>query len=219
MTYRRVDGYNVAGWIETYTGRMVTPLQPDPATLSITDIAYALSNKCRYSGHTAMFYSVAEHSVIMARFALNRGEVDGARWALLHDAVEAYIPDVPRPLKPGLPGWREIEEDMEIAVIAHFGLGPLPLAVLDMVKRLDTRILLREAGVLLTSGGLNWRIDGRPLPVTIHGWQPAQARAEFMSLFAELLPDYREPVIEPRFDARVDHSQVTDAPGLVIGTP
>lgn len=209
MHYSRADGYNATGWIETYTGRMVTPLSPVPATLSITDIAYALANKCRYSGHTAVYYSVAEHCVLMALFALNRGDNLGARWALLHDAVEAYIPDVPRPLKPGLVGWREIEETMEIAILFHFGFGQQIERLTDeqreMVKSLDTRILLREAKVLLVSGGLNWRIEGKPLPVTIHGWTPAQARAEFLSLFDELMPDYQEPPIEPWFDARVDH--------------
>ncbi len=218
MTYSRADGYNAAGWIETYSGRMVTPLQPDPATLSITDIAYALANKCRYSGHTAVFYSVAEHCVLMALFALNRGDRLGARWALLHDAVEAYIPDVPRPLKPGLVGWREIEETMETAVLFHFGFGQqierLTEGQRDMVKVLDTRILLREAKVLLVSGGLNWQIEGRPLPVTIHGWAPAQARAEFLSLFDELLPGYQEPAIEPEFDARVDQQALR---GVVSG--
>jgi hypothetical protein len=210
MSYARADGYNVAGWIETYTGRMVTPLQPDPGTLSITDIAYALANKCRYSGHTAMFYSVAEHSVLMALFALNRGDRNCARWALLHDAVEAYIPDVPRPLKPGLAGWAELEERVEDAVIEHFGFGTAIPRLTDetraLVKSLDTRILLREAKVLLLSGGLNWRIEGDPLPVTIHGWRPAQARAEFLSLFDDLLPEYREPLIEPWFNACVDQS-------------
>ena len=213
-TYSEDEGHNRRGWIETFTGRMVTPMVPDPATLSIIDIAYALANKCRYSGHTAMFYSVAEHSVIMTQFALNRGDREGARWALLHDAVEAYIPDVPRPLKPFLVGWAEIEETMERAVIAHFGFGEtifrLTPETMAQVKNLDTRILLREAEVLLPSRGLNWKIPGDPLPVSIHGWTPAQARAEFLSIFTELFPHYEEPVIGTEFDARVDHSLVAE---------
>jgi len=207
-TYDLDDGYNAAGWIETYTGRMVTPLAPNPRTLGITDIAYALANKCRYTGHTAKYYSVAEHSVLMAEHALSNGRIDEARWALLHDAVEAYLPDIPRPLKPGIPGWAEIEGRMERAVLTHFQLT-LPALVREAVKSMDTRILLREAETLLVSGGLNWQIPGTPLPVEIDGWEPNRARSRFLRLFTFLVPDYFEPDILPWFDASIDHHAAT----------
>ncbi len=204
MYYDPDDGYNTLGWIETYTGRMVTPLLPDSATLGITDIAYALANKCRYSGHTQRFYSVAEHSVLMSQYG-NYLSPEIARWALLHDAVEAYLPDIPRPIKPGIPGWAEIEHRMEVAVLHHFGLDPLRALTREAVKTMDTRILLREAETLLVSGGLNWQIPGDPLSVRIEGWHPELARTHFLTSFTLLFPDYVEPEILPWFDARIDH--------------
>jgi len=203
-SYARDDGYNATGWIETYTGRMVTPLTPNPRTLGITDIAYALANKCRYTGHTAKYYSVAEHCVLMAQYGLYTS-TEVARWALLHDAVEAYLPDIPRPLKPGIPGWAEIEGRMERAVLTHFQLT-LRASTREAVKDMDTRILLREAETLLVSGGLNWQIPGKPLRVTVEGWEPRRARSRFLTTFNALFRDYFEPDILPWFDATVDHS-------------
>lgn len=201
MQYRREDGHNATGWIETYTGRMVTPADPDSTTLSITDIAHALSNKCRYSGHTLSFYTVAEHSWLMAQYLLDSNDdTEAARWALIHDAVEAYLPDVPRPLKPFIQNWKELEENMERAVKAHFEEYP-NAAVEGLVHSIDTRILLAEAAVLLPSGGRRWEIPVTPLPVRLRCWSPAIARINFMDLFEELFPWYAEPPFEKRFDA------------------
>lgn len=200
MQYRRSDGHNVTGWIETYTGRMVTPVNPDPGTFCITDIAHALANKCRYSGHTLRFYTVAEHSYLMARYLLDQGDPEAARWALLHDAVEAYLPDVPRPLKPFISNWKELEEGVEAAVKSHFQEYPNP-AVAGLVHSVDTRILLTEASTLLPSGGKRWEIDGEPLPVRVRCWEPKVAMVWFLALFQELFPNYEEPEILAAFDA------------------
>jgi len=204
MQYRREDGHNTTGWIETYTGRMVTPVNPDPETFCVTDIAHALANKCRYSGHTLRFYTVAEHSWLMAQHALESNDYEVARWALLHDAVEAYLPDVARPLKPFIANWKELEASVESAIKTHFEEYP-NAAVEGMVHSLDTRILLTEAVQLLPSQGRRWEIDADPLPIRLRCWQPSIARINFLDLFGELFPWYDEPPLRRHFDAASPH--------------
>lgn len=208
MKYRREDGHNTTGWIETYTGRMVTPVDPDPITLCVTDVAHALANKCRYSGHTRRFYTVAEHSWLMAEYALAKGDRESARWALIHDAVEAYLPDVPRPLKPFLANWKELEANMERAVKEHFDEYP-NAAVEGLVHSLDTRILLTEAQVLLPSRGQRWEIDAKPLDTRLRCWQPSIARRNFLEAFEVLFPHYTEPPLLDEFNARCEELSPT----------
>ena len=87
------------GWVQTVTGKAFYPLKPDPSLISIEDIAWALSMQCRFAGHVLHFYSVAEHCVYIS----NSVPMEDALWGLLHDATEAYLTDVPRPLKPLMP--------------------------------------------------------------------------------------------------------------------
>src|SRR5271165_7548492 len=82
-------------WIQTYTGRVMYPLDPRPEEINIIDIAHALSNLCRFTGHVRTFYSVAEHSVRVSQHC----DPKDALWGLLHDASEAYLADMSRPMK------------------------------------------------------------------------------------------------------------------------
>jgi 5'-deoxynucleotidase YfbR-like HD superfamily hydrolase len=96
---------NDNNWIQTFTGRQFWPLDPRPEDIELLDIAHALANKCRYTGHTRSFYSVAQHSVLVSEIV----PAADAHWGLLHDASEAYLPDVARPVKRELAGFQEIE--------------------------------------------------------------------------------------------------------------
>lgn len=82
----------------TATGRVIDFLNPTPNNISIVDIAEALSKQCRFTGHTAMFYSVAQHCCLVHDLC----SLEARPWALLHDAHEAYIGDIPSPLKTAL---------------------------------------------------------------------------------------------------------------------
>lgn len=82
-------------WILTYTGRKFWPLEPKAEDVCIEDIAHALSNICRYGGHSKHFYSVAQHSWLVSYLV----HEDNALWGLMHDAAEAYIGDMVSPLK------------------------------------------------------------------------------------------------------------------------
>jgi len=166
-------------WIQTYSGGQFWPLDPRAEEVRLIDIAQALSNKCRYAGHTLRFYSVAEHSVLVSR-AVAR---EHALWALLHDAAEAYLADIPRPVKRFLPGWKEIEAGVMRAVCEHFGLPPNEPRE---VKLADTSILRDEMTVLMAPPPEPWGDIGPGTGLVVQGLAPEQARAAFLDRFEEL---------------------------------
>lgn len=170
-------------WMATHTGRMFWPLDPDPADIDIVDIAHALSNLCRYGGHTERFYSVAEHCVLMAN-AL--GEVGDRRWALLHDASEAYLVDVPRPIKGALGGYREAEAQLMRAVCTRFGL---PFDMPARVREFDDRILADERAQAMTTTAQDWTLGLAPIGVELQFWRPFRAKYELLMWFGHLFPE------------------------------
>jgi len=188
------DASNDSGYIETYTGRLFYPLNPDPDDVDLQDIAHALSMKCRYTGHTRNFYSVAEHSVLMAEWFEEQDCPWRALYALLHDATEAYLPDVPRPVKLKWGWWPEIESKVNKAIMSHFRCPHLTRdrAVVADVKRADTRILLTEAVALMRSRSESfgdWKKDYTPLPVATFCWTPVRARDAFLRAYDRLKSD------------------------------
>src|ERR1035437_7115321 len=99
--------YKAATFIETYTGRAFWPLAPTADALAVIDIAHALSNQCRYSGHVVFFYSVAQHCCLLASWVVSHGgSALDALQILMHDAPEAYLVDIPRPIKQYIPEYR-----------------------------------------------------------------------------------------------------------------
>lgn len=127
-------------WIQTFTGRQFWPIDPRPEDVEIEDIAHALSLLCRFTGHVREFYSVAQHSVLVACL-VEEQHPDLALAALLHDASEAYLVDVPRPIKPFLDGYRIIEQAVSHVIAERFNVNPLHLD--DQVVKGADRVLLR----------------------------------------------------------------------------
>lgn len=178
--------------VETFTGRYVDVLNPDPATIALEDIAHSLANTCRFGGHSREFYSVAEHAVRVANKLVAQGFGALALAGLHHDDAEAYLRDIPRPVKPLLGGaYRRLTTTMDI-VIAH-GLGDL-WAVPDLdsvaIHDADTWALRLEALSLMPSGGegwnwpfIPWRVFG---PVKAF-MSPAEAEHEFLVRHAGLV--------------------------------
>jgi uncharacterized protein len=171
------------GFIVTYTGKKFYPLEPNPNDVDIRDIAHALSNMCRWGGHVMRFYSVAQHSVILADYALNQGNnttmvASAALLMLLHDASEAYFADICRPVKELLPGIKEIEHNLDKCIASVFGLQwPWP----DFVKELDTQILEDERSQLTNCGFIKYP---NSLNIVIEEcWTPNRAMGEFMKMY------------------------------------
>lgn len=174
----------IENWIETRTGKRVSVENPQPDQFDIKDIAYALSNTCRFNGHCAGFYSVAEHSVAVALRLPSELRLAG----LLHDATEAYLGDIPSPIKQFLPDYKAIEKRFEEAVATAFMVNLWEPAV----KEADIDALFTEAHFLIPSQGKDWTFFQGPKQ-----WQvnyhlrpvclpPSEAYKLFMGMFYDL---------------------------------
>ena len=176
-------------FIQTHTGKAFYPFQPRPEDIDIEDIAHALAHQCRYGGHTVKFYSVAQHCVLITR-ALHAAGFDRLTIfaGLMHDATEAYLVDLPSPVKNMLPGYRDAEVRLGAVIAEKFGLPPVEPKI---VKEYDTRILRNEAEVLLGDAVDGWwnHIDRLPIP-PIEAWEPRVAKAFFRDWFKWCAEEY-----------------------------
>lgn len=154
------------GCIRTFTGKYFNPCEPDPALIDIVDIAHALSMQPRFGGHLPVFYSVAQHCV-QAAWTVSHLRLA----ALLHDASEAYLIDVPRPVKDQLLNYREIEYGLMIVIAEKFGFD-WPLH--EDVKRVDEMRLQIEWDCLMLGNG------------QIEVWDQQQAKGRFLDLYYSL---------------------------------
>lgn len=168
-----------SGWINTFTGRKFYPMDPDPAEIDINDIAHALSCLCRFTGHTDGFYSVAQHSVILSQLVPDCDSL----WALLHDSSEAYLVDVPRPIKrlAFMAPYREAEAALMLAVAVRFGLDPEEP---ESVKVADNRLLYTEARDLFSDRHPDWHDRAEPYPMLqVIPVGPLKAESMFLERF------------------------------------
>jgi hypothetical protein len=171
-------------FMQTYTARKYWPCDPRADEVFIEDIAHSLSLQCRYAGHCLNFYSVAEHSVHIARWLLREYGPLTALYGLLHDATEAFCVDVPRPLKPSLTNYKAIEQRNWLVIAERFGL---PSAMPDAVHEADTRVIGDE---LVNMQPMDWHArHDKPLGVKIGCWSPAIAEREFLWTFEALSRD------------------------------
>lgn len=169
-------------WIQTYSGRRFNPTNPYVDAIVIQDIAHPLSMQCRFSGHVRKFYSVAQHSVLVSYIC----DSADALWGLLHDASEAYLVDVPRPIKRSgkFGAYIEFENNMQKAICKRFGL---PEIEPPSVKKADTILLATEARDLMSPLHPDWRQPCDPLPFKIEPLSQQDAKNLFMKRFYELV--------------------------------
>ena len=131
--------------MNTYTGKRFDPMQMTPEDVSLRDIAHALSLLCRGGGHMKYFYTVGLHSLNCAREAASRGWSDRLVLAcLLHDASEAYLSDIIRPVKVHLSNYLEIEEQIMQTILTHFHLGDLTPKEHTLWHQIDDEMLSQE---------------------------------------------------------------------------
>ena len=134
----------------TYTGEDFTPLTPDANQIHIEDIAHALSLMCRANGHFIRFYSVAQHSINCANEAKARGLSVRVQIAcLLHDASEAYLSDITRPVKAHLPNYKEIEKRLQDTIYGKFLGSPLTDDEAASVDKTDHDMLVCEFNAMM----------------------------------------------------------------------
>jgi len=180
-------------WILTASGRRFHPVDPRADEVEITDIAHALANTCRFGGHTAHHYSVAQHSVLTSHIV----EPWLALVALMHDAAEAYVGDMVSPLKLSgqLGEYSAIEHRVWRAIVKRydltgFGVDAPAMAMPDEVVAADMIALVTEArdlmGVADPTTAPGWPSHFEPLPDVIKPMTPDEARTEFIDRFVVL---------------------------------
>lgn len=188
-------GYQKRRWIQTYSGRAFFPLAPQAGMIRIEDIAHALALKCRFTGHTRDFYSVAQHSVLVSYEVTPAA----ALWGLLHDAGEAYLPDVAAPIKDlviiknpnqtamfSMDSFDAIETRILRTVADFAGLAWPPPAE---IKKADLRMLATERRDLMTATALDWGAiaDVEPYAETITPLDWREAEAGFLRRFEQII--------------------------------
>ena len=192
MTYHRRMAVDPAPpapgpYLQTVSGRRVNPFDPAPDEIDIADIARALGNQCRFGGHCRVFYSVAQHSVIVSELVEQRGgDAEDVFAALMHDASEAYLGDMPHPIKHRSPlgaAFKAAEEHLEQAIRERFGIKD----GVPEIKQADRALLATERRVFSAE---NWHwpeLDGvEPLDLELVAWPPDEAVVAFRRRYAEL---------------------------------
>lgn len=182
-------------WMQTASGRRYWPLDPRPEDIFIDDIAAGLSRECRYAGQLrddVEHYSVAEHVVLTSYLV----PPEHAFPALMHDSTEAYVKDLPRPVKVGMPEYRDLEARSWRAIAARFDL---PLELPECVHNADIAMLFAEREVVLAplvdpeaarEWGMGLRSTLRADPTQIICLPPRAAREAFLSRFHHLYADW-----------------------------
>ncbi len=167
--------------IRTISGRLFDVAYPRWQDVSIRDISHALARLCRFCGHLRTHYSVAQHSVLVSRHC----DPADALWGLLHDAAEAYVADIPGPLKqlPLLAGYRVVERRVQDAVARKFDLPPhQPQSVLLA----DRRVALAEMRDLFDPPGEDGEYEGLPIEERVVPVGPEDAARLFVHRYVEI---------------------------------
>ena len=157
-------------------------LSPGTSDFTIEDIAHGLAHTCRYAGQADGFYSVAEHSLLVSDVAIGREYT-----ALMHDAAEAFIGDVTRPLKQLLPEYRKIEAAIETAIFERFDVRP----TCNAIKQADLSVLAAEQAQIMPCGTDAWAEEAgvEPASVRVQHLPPSEAKQRFLERFRALKPE------------------------------
>ncbi|TCV90872.1 phosphohydrolase [Sulfurirhabdus autotrophica] len=169
-------------YVSTFLGNRFYPLEPRIDKVAIEDIAHGLSFQCRFNGQTCEFYSVAQHSLIVSALV----DDDLKLAALLHDAAEAYLGDMVKPLKILLPAFANIEDRVTDIIAQEFSLD---FSNYSPIKTADLISLATEKRDLMPFSVENWEyLNGiDPLPEIIKPMNPFEAKSAFMLEFERLL--------------------------------
>ena len=170
----------------TWSGRQVDLLDPKIESIHILDIASGLANECRFAGQCRRFYSVAQHSVLASQIVRH----GLAMQALLHDAAEAYLKDIPTPLKAMLPDYRAIEDRLSRIFRLRFGL---PEELAPEVEAADLQLLATEHRDLIRGPKWPELRDVQPLDRPIIATSASSARTSFLVRFTQLALDSTNP--------------------------
>jgi hypothetical protein len=173
---------NINGLMSSYSGVMIDVSHMSIEDVRLQDIAHALSMQCRYNGHVKKFYSVAEHSVLLAEHIFVFSvDPKAALYALLHDGSEAYLGDIVRPIKGLMLEYLNIERHVQTVIFERFGIADLEIEWQRLIDLCDHRILINEKDALLNEN-IIWNVPYVALPnLHIKCMVPGYAEAAFLS--------------------------------------
>jgi len=173
-------------YLRTFTGKKFFPFDPKPDQIDIRDIAHALSHMCRFGGHVKRFYSVAEHSVHVSTIILvQTKDPNLALLGLLHDAAEAYLVDIPHPIKIHLPDYQKLEASVTEVINKKYGLDLLPY---DLIKEADIILLVTEMRDLMGNSreDISTYPNVKPMTKKIVPWHSMVAKHHFSMQYKTL---------------------------------
>jgi hypothetical protein len=168
----------------TQSGSKFDPFAPKKEDLHLEDMVLGLSNCCRYQGQGIFHYSVAQHSVYLARELMRCGLLEEAFCAMLHDGSEGFLPDVPKPIKvrPEMEMYRQAEKATQDLIYQIWSVpGEYP-----EVKRLDRVIWGNEIPVLFPDGSVKCTHDEFIRDLRVERWTQERAFIEYTMLFHKL---------------------------------
>ncbi len=174
------DALHEGNWILTFTGKRFHPMAPKVEDLCIEDIAHALSNNCRFTGHVRSYYSVAQHCVLASHLVPE----EHALAALLHDASEAYLSDLARPVKRhrDMQSYRDAEQVLESCIMSRFNVDIYH----EEVKKVDNKLLCTERRDLMPVAA-SWPTDEKDCyPTKILPCSPREAELRFLARYEML---------------------------------
>jgi hypothetical protein len=169
-------------WIQLVTGKKFYPFNPRPEDIDIESIAHGLANMCRFNGQCLEFYSVAQHCVVCARMAKPEHKLA----LLLHDASEAVLSDITRPVKRHLSEYRELEKSVSDMLAEKFGVASFDFPELHEI---DGRVLMTEKRDLMSPSSEAWSVPFEAYPMSellISAWTPPRAKELFLKMFYNL---------------------------------
>ena len=160
--------------ILTHTGKRFDLYEPVADMIDPRDISHSLAHLCRFNCHTREFYSVAQHSCIVAELVPEEHKLS----ALLHDATEAYLGDITRPLKQWMPDYRGFEDVIWMRVCERFDLA---LDLPANVHQADLIALATERRDLMPTDPAIWDclVGIEPTVEIIRPWHAAEARITY----------------------------------------
>lgn len=169
-------------WSQTYTGKAFSLLDPRPEDVDPIDVAASLSRQCRFNGHVrCSHYSVADHSIRVSTILPRAFRLQG----LLHDAAEAYLGDIIRPLKKVLgPVVEVVETGIARAIGERFSVDLVNLP--PSIHNADNILLATEKRDIMARPPRPWRPLPEPLPGTIFPLSQAEAERVFLELLGEM---------------------------------
>lgn len=184
-------------WIQSFSATQIFPREMAHSVFTVEDVAQGLGKRCRFTGQCSSFYSVAEHSVLGAEALLeSTSDRELAAAFLLHDVSEAFLPDVPTPLKPflsvelaedDLRPWADLEAQHTREILERFGLAKLlPIVDGPLVHEMDLAMLQLERSQLHGKPPMPWGISTPPAAAYLRYWTPPEAVTHWRDAFHKL---------------------------------